>query len=84
MQYGASVNEVADCTAATSHSSRATQTKRRLYRERLSRPLLWRKLSSHRCLVSLDSVIGERGRSSFSMVDSEDSSTHPRAIKTRT
>ena len=33
-----------------------------------------RKLSSHRCLVRLDSVIGERGRSSFSMVDSEDSS----------
>ena len=27
------------------------------------------KLSSHRCLVRLDSVIGERGRSSFSMVD---------------
>ena len=27
------------------------------------------KLSSHRCPVRLDSVIGERGRSSFSMVD---------------
>ena len=27
------------------------------------------KLSSHHCLVDLDSVIGERGRSSFSMVD---------------
>ena len=26
-------------------------------------------LSSHRCLVRLDSVIGERDRSSFSMVD---------------
>ena len=27
MHYGASVSEVADCTAATSHSSRATQTR---------------------------------------------------------
>ena len=27
------------------------------------------KLSSHRCLVCLDSAIGERSRSSFSMVD---------------
>ena len=52
MHYG---GEVADCTAATSHSSRATQTR-------------------GGCLVRLDSVIGERGRSSFSMVDSEDRS----------
>ena len=59
MHYGASVSEVADCTAATSSHSRS---------------LLWRKLSSNRCLVRLDSVIGERGRSLFSMVDSEDSS----------
>ena len=54
MHYWASVSEVADCIAATSHSSRATQTR-------------------EGCLVRLDSVIGERGRSSFSMVDSEDS-----------
>ena len=27
MHYGVSVSEVADCTAATSHSSRATQTR---------------------------------------------------------
>ena len=50
MHYGASVNEVADCTAATSHSSRATHTRG----------------------GCLGSVIGERGRSSFSMVDSSD------------
>ena len=36
----------------------------------LSRSLLWRNLSSDRCHVRCDSrsVIGERGRSSFSMV----------------
>ena len=37
MHYGASVSEVADSTAATSHSSRVITTdKRRLYRERSS------------------------------------------------
>ena len=35
-----------------------------------SRSLLWRKLSSDDCLLRLDPAIGERGRSSLSMVDS--------------
>ena len=35
-----------------------------------SRSLLWRKLSSNDCPLRLDPAIGERGRSSLSMVDS--------------
>ena len=71
MHYGASVSEVADCTAATSHSSRATQTRGGCIGSAILR---FCSVCVSRCLVRLDSVIGERGCSSFSMVDSEDSS----------